>query len=134
MDYFDSAPASDSGLQNGNRMPDMELQAKFNEAIRQREEQEASKLAENKERAKEALENFEAERQTKLRESMQNNREAEQLLMEQLASDIESENPWDRIVSLVDLQTGMSDETLDVSRMRQVLIQLKNSPPSKADE
>jgi len=65
---------------------------------------------------------------------MQNNREAEQLLMEQLASDIESENPWDRIVSLVDLQTGMSDETLDVSRMRQVLIQLKNSPPSKADE
>jgi hypothetical protein len=117
--------------------------------------------------------------------------------MEQLATDIESENPWERIVSLVDLQAGMSphagafckhtpsragpqsfspggrrlhsrrgwrssghresffwdashrrawrasgrgraraadagDENLDVSRMRQVFIQLKNSPPKVA--
>lgn len=98
--------------------------------IRQRELKEAEVLQENLERAKEALENLEAERQQKIRETMQKNREKEQLLMEQFATEIESDNPWERIVSLVDLQTGMSDENLDVSRMRQVFIQLKNSPPS----
>lgn len=62
---------------------------------------------------------------------MQQNREKEQLLMEQFDTEIDSEkNPWERIVGLVDLQMGMSDENFDVSRMRQVLIQLKNSPPS----
>ena len=89
-------------------------------------------MEENLSKAKAALESFESERQLKKSEAMKSNREAEQILMEQLASDIESDNPWDRIVSLVDLQTGTSDAALDVSRMRQVLIQLKNSPPAKA--
>mmetsp|Transcript_37510 Transcript_37510/g.120343 ORF Transcript_37510/g.120343 Transcript_37510/m.120343 type:complete len:126 (+) Transcript_37510:33-410(+) len=123
MDFADST-ANGAGR-------DAELQAKFDEEIRQREEKEQSVTAENLERAKTALADFDSERQTKLRDNMAKNREAEQRLMEQIASDVESDNPWDRIVSLVDLQTSTSDETLDVSRMRQVLIQLKNSPPSK---
>mmetsp|Transcript_25224 Transcript_25224/g.77781 ORF Transcript_25224/g.77781 Transcript_25224/m.77781 type:complete len:126 (-) Transcript_25224:332-709(-) len=112
----------------GNR--DAELQAKFDEEIRLREEKERSIVTENLEKAKAALEAFETERETKKKDLMAKNREAEQRLMEQIATDNESSNPWDRIVSLVDLQTGTSDETLDVSRMRQVLIQLKNSPPT----
>ena len=63
---------------------------------------------------------------------MQTNREKEQVLMEQLAAEVESENPWERIVSLVDLQAATSDENMDTSRMRQVFIQLKNSPPTTA--
>mmetsp|Transcript_856 Transcript_856/g.3398 ORF Transcript_856/g.3398 Transcript_856/m.3398 type:complete len:127 (-) Transcript_856:542-922(-) len=113
---------------------DAELQAKFDADIRAREEKEVAVTEERVASAKTALEQFETERQTKLREAMAKNREAEQVLMEQLATDIESHKPWDRIVSLVDLQTGMSDETLDVSRMRQVLIQLKNSPPGANGE
>lgn len=91
-------------------------------------------MSTNLSQAKEALEKFEADRQEKIRDTMQKNREKEQVMMEEFASEIESENPWERIVSLVDLQTGMSDENFDVSRMRQVFIQLKNSPlPSKTD-
>eukprot|EP00630_Chrysocystis_fragilis_P001222 CAMPEP_0197395326 /NCGR_PEP_ID=MMETSP1165-20131217/6746_1 /TAXON_ID=284809 /ORGANISM="Chrysocystis fragilis, Strain CCMP3189" /LENGTH=231 /DNA_ID=CAMNT_0042921087 /DNA_START=134 /DNA_END=827 /DNA_ORIENTATION=+ len=117
-------------MTNGVGARDAELHAKLEEEIRQREEKEAQVLEANLEQAKVALENFEAERQQKIRDTMQKNREKEQLLMEQFATEIESENPWERIVSLVDLQTGMSDENFDVSRMRQVFIQLKNSPPN----
>ncbi|KAJ8611932.1 hypothetical protein CTAYLR_004355 [Chrysophaeum taylorii] len=126
MDYF----APTDGLTNGCGARDAELQAKWDEEIRQREEKEAEVLETNLARAKEALESFESERQRKIQDTMQKNREKEQLLMEQFATEIESENPWERIVSLVDLQTGMSDENFDVSRMRQVFIQLKNSPPA----
>ena len=48
--------------------------------------------------------------------------------MEQLAADVESENPWERIVSLVDLQADADDKALDTARMRQVFIQMKNAP------
>mmetsp|Transcript_3938 Transcript_3938/g.12093 ORF Transcript_3938/g.12093 Transcript_3938/m.12093 type:complete len:137 (-) Transcript_3938:318-728(-) len=129
MDYFAPTPAGE-GMTNGVGARDAELHAKLEEEIRQREEKEAQVLEANLEQAKVALENFEAERQQKIRDTMQKNREKEQLLMEQFATEIESENPWERIVSLVDLQTGMSDENFDVSRMRQVFIQLKNSPPN----
>lgn len=121
MDYFAEADTNGSA--------DAELQAKWDAEIREREAKEAEVLAENLARAKDALEKFEADRQQKIQDSMAKNREKEQVLMEQLA-DIESENPWERIVSLVDLQTGMSDDNFDVSRMRQIFIQLKNSPPN----
>ena len=65
-----------------------------------------------------------------MRASMQTNREKEQVLMEQRAAEGEGENPWERIVSLVDLQASTSDENMDTSRMRQVFIQLKNNPPA----
>jgi hypothetical protein len=46
--------------------------------------------------------------------------------MEQIEADLEAENPWARIIKLVDLQTEHSDGSNDVSRMRQIFIQLKN--------
>ena len=51
-----------------------------------------------------------------------------QLLMEQIEADMEAENPWARVIKLVDLQAEHSDKNLDVSRMRQLFIQLKNEP------
>ena len=55
-------------------------------------------------------------------------RPAPQLLMEQIEADLEAENPWARVIKLVDLQAEHSDKNLDVSRMRQLFIQLKNEP------
>lgn len=48
--------------------------------------------------------------------------------MEQIEADLEAENPWARVIKLVDLQAEHSDKNLDVSRMRQLFIQLKNEP------
>ena len=48
--------------------------------------------------------------------------------MEQIEADMEAENPWARVIKLVDLQAEHSDKNLDVSRMRQLFIQLKNEP------
>ena len=59
-----------------------------------------------------------------------NNRTAEQVFLEQLEADLESDNPWERVVNLVDIQAD-ADEANDVSRMRQIFIQLKNE---KKDE
>ena len=123
---------SNGGMTNGAASIDAELQAKWDEEIREREVKEAEVLAANLAEAKAALETFEQEREAKKQAGMQTNREKEQVLMEQLAAEVESENPWERIVSLVDLQAATSDENMDTSRMRQVFIQLKNSPPTTA--
>jgi hypothetical protein len=124
---MDEFPNYDGG--NGAASIDAELRAKWDAEIATREEKEREVLAANLSDAKSALEQFETERETRVRAAMQTNREKEQVLMEQLAAEVESENPWERIVSLVDLQASASDENFDLSRMRQVFIQLKNSPP-----
>ena len=49
-----------------------------------------------------------------------------QVKLEALEADLESDNPWERVVKLVDLQ--QEGEGSDVSRMRSILIQLKNEP------
>ena len=127
---MDGFPDYDHPVTNGTSSIDAELQAKWDEEIRVREAKEAEVLATNLAEAKAALEAFEEEREVKMRASMQTNREKEQVLMEQLAAEGEGENPWERIVSLVDLQASTSDENMDTSRMRQVFIQLKNNPPA----
>ena len=130
---MDDFPDYSNGVMtNGAASIDAELQAKWDEEIREREAKEAEVLAANLAEAKAALETFEQEREAKKQAGMQTNREKEQVLMEQLAAEVESENPWERIVSLVDLQAATSDENMDTSRMRQVFIQLKNSPPTTA--
>ena len=127
---MDEFPDYDHPVTNGTSSIDAELQAKWDEEIRVREAKEAEVLATNLAEAKAALEAFEEEREVKMRASMQTSREKEQVLMEQLAAEGEGENPWERIVSLVDLQASTSDENMDTSRMRQVFIQLKNNPPA----
>lgn len=51
-----------------------------------------------------------------------------QVFLEQLEGELESENPWERVVSLVDTQTEVVEDFKDTSRMTSILIQLKNEP------
>jgi len=44
--------------------------------------------------------------------------------MEQVVSDLESENPWERVVSLVDIST-VDSSSVDISRMKSIFIQMK---------
>uniref|UniRef100_M4BJI6 Clathrin light chain n=1 Tax=Hyaloperonospora arabidopsidis (strain Emoy2) TaxID=559515 RepID=M4BJI6_HYAAE len=109
-----------------------------------------------KAKAEEGMAQFVAERQRIKEAKMQANRVVEQAALEKMAADLESENPWERVVTLVDLEmnrkkklealdtkkdskeqdpklvavpakkTSMDEE--DVSRMRQMFVQLKTAP------
>lgn len=50
------------------------------------------------------------------------------MFLEQLEGELESENPWERVVSLVDTQAEIVEDFKDTSRMTSILIQLKNEP------
>ena len=78
------------------------------------------------EQAGKDLAQFVAERDAGRESKMSKNRSEEQVKLEALEADLESDNPWERVVKLVDLQ--QEGEGSDVSRMRSILIQLKNEP------
>lgn len=99
--------------------------AAFDAQVAARLQAETARVAQNQAAAKAALEKLDAERQAKLHAAMQANREKEQVKMEQVAADAESNNAWARVVSLVDMQADAGAS--DTARMRQVFIQMKNA-------
>ncbi|TYZ60183.1 hypothetical protein PybrP1_012092 [[Pythium] brassicae (nom. inval.)] len=112
----------------------------------------------SKDKAKADMDKFAAER-VRIKESKQQaNRVHEQATLEKLAADLEAENPWERVVSLVDLEANRKQklaalnakkdakakepealkpakkedgEDEDVTRMRQLFVQLKAEPLEK---
>ena len=111
---------------------DAEKMAAFDAAVAKRREDENALVTKNQAEAKSQLAQLETERQTTFQGRMQANREKEQVKMEQIVADNESPNPWERVVSLVDLQADAVAAAGDTSRMRQVLIQMKNSAKASA--
>ncbi|EEY56652.1 uncharacterized protein PITG_10203 [Phytophthora infestans T30-4] len=120
--------------------------------------QEQEKVAiECKVKAEENMAQFLAERQRIKESKMQSNRVFEQATLEKMVADLKNENPWERVVTLVDLETSRKkkldalnsnkkdpkkqdpkpvavpakktpEDEEDVSRMRQLFVQLKASP------
>ena len=79
-------------------------------------------------KATEDLEQFNSEKEKMREANQQKNRNEEQVLLEQLEADLDSDNPWERVVNLVDIEAKNDDDKSDVSRMRQIFIQLKTEP------
>jgi hypothetical protein len=117
--------------------------------------QEQEKVAvECKAKADEDMAQFVAERQRIKESKMQANRVFEQATLETMVADLQNENPWERVVTLVDLETNRKkklealkkdstkkeptpvavpakktpEDEEDVSRMRQLFVQLKTTP------
>ncbi|CEG40365.1 clathrin light chain [Plasmopara halstedii] len=119
--------------------------------------QEQEKVAtECKAKAEEDMAHFLSERQRIKESKMQANRVFEQATLEKMVADLQNENPWERVVTLVDLETRKKkldslnnnkkdskkqdpkpvavpakktpEDEEDVSRMRQLFVQLKASP------
>ncbi len=59
-------------------------------------------------------------------ERMTQNRAQEQMFLEQLEEELESENPWERITSLIDMQVQPEDKLEGVNRMKSMILYLKN--------
>lgn len=100
------------------------------------------------------MEQFIAEREHIMESKKTTNRAHEQAMLEKLQADLANANPWERVVTLVDMKqpkkTNKSDSTkksdkdkksteilsksttdeitTDVSRMRQMFLQLKREP------
>lgn len=83
-----------------------------------------------KAKAKSELEQFYAEREKQREATQEKNRNEEQVLQEKLEADLESDNPWGRVVALVDIEvkSGVDSDAADMSRMRQIMVQMKNEP------
>ncbi|XP_036407597.1 clathrin light chain A-like isoform X3 [Megalops cyprinoides] len=80
-----------------------------------------------KEKAKAELEDWYTRQDEQLEKTKVNNRAAE----EAMASDMDENNPgteWERVARLCDFNPKSSKQAKDVSRMRSVLISLKQSP------
>lgn len=60
------------------------------------------------------------------------NRQKEHEYLEEIERQLENENPWERVGTLVDFQLESSDDVCDVSRLRTLLIQKKNDHEKSA--
>ncbi|GLD95557.1 hypothetical protein PINS_up004234 [Pythium insidiosum] len=144
-------------------MPAVEEDNELTKFMRQYEAEIAQKAQEQekvgvecKEKAKKDMDQFQTERSRKKESKQQANRVQEQATLEKLAADLESENPWERVVSLVDLEvnrkqklaalnnkkdaknkepepvkSSKKEDEEDLSRMRQLFVQLKAEPLDK---
>ena len=77
--------------------------------------------------AAEELNNWKEERSKKLVAKKEMNREEEAKVLESAKADMECANPWERVVKLVDMK---SEGEHDMSRMKQVMIRMKNDAAS----
>merc|ERR1719428_2099726 len=85
-----------------------------------------------REKAKEDIAAWYEERKTNNAKKAKSNREEEATLEAARAEQMKpGANPWERIVDLIDTnaQANVADGVKDTSRMRTLLISLKNNPP-----
>ncbi|GAB9473555.1 Clathrin light chain, partial [Globisporangium polare] len=150
--------------QSGAQIPVIEEENELTKFMRVYEQQIAEKAVdqekvahESKDKAKADMDKFVAER-SRIKESKQQaNRVHEQATLEKLAADLEGDNPWERVVSLVELEANRKqklaalnakkdsktkeveapkpakkdEDDEDVTRMRQLFVQLKAEPLEK---
>jgi len=86
------------------------------------------------EKATADLEQFNLEREKTKESKQEKNRTLEAAMQEQMEADLESANPFERVVKLVDIEAKQdkSSGASDLSRMRSVFVQLKNEPLTSA--
>ena len=74
--------------------------------------------------ARDELAKWQAEREVLRAATFSKNRDEEKIVLDQIDADLASENPWQRVTSLVDMTADAKDD--QVARMRQLFIQMKN--------
>lgn len=99
-------------------------------------EKDAKMEAERKEmleRAKQELEQFKVDKQKALEEKQKANRAQESEFLEDINEALTAENPWERILTLVDInQSSKEAGDRDLARLRKIFVQLKNDPPASS--
>ena len=95
--------------------------------IQKKDEAEAKALEELKTQAKKDLEQWYGRHEELLNQTKASNRQAEKALIEERDDDIAGRD-WERVGHLCDFNPKNSKSTKDTSRMRSILLQLKQTP------
>jgi len=94
---------------------------------------EEQSLLELKEQAKKELEDWYKRYNSELEKTKETNRAAQEDLVNEVSqmNDIEPGTEWDRVAKHCDFNSKTAKNTKDVSRMRGILLQLKQNPPAR---
>ena len=106
--------------------------AKWNQewqvVLKERKDEESACKSKVTEAAAKDMEEFQAQRQIKRDAKMAKNRSDEQQKLEAMEADLENDNSWQRVNKMVDYQQDTVEEGNDITRMRDVMLFLKNTP------
>jgi hypothetical protein len=94
--------------------------------LKDRKDEENAQKGAALEKAEMDLSELQAQREKKRESRISNNRADEQEKLEAIEADLENDNSWQRVVKMVELNQDAAEESKDCSRMKDVLILLKN--------
>lgn len=94
--------------------------------LKERKDEENMKKGEQVEKAEQQVSEFQAQRDKRREARISKNRADEQEKLEAIEADLENDNSWQRVVKMVELNQDAAEQSKDCSRMRDVLILLKN--------
>ncbi|KAJ6225653.1 hypothetical protein RDWZM_004198 [Blomia tropicalis] len=97
-------------------------------ALEEKDENEKTKIAELKEQGKQELEEWYTRYADQLQKSKQQNRNAEKEWVAERDNEASGQD-WEKITKLCDFNPKTSRNTKDTSRMRSILLQVKQTPP-----
>ncbi|CAK9043213.1 Hypothetical protein SCF082_LOCUS24749, partial [Durusdinium trenchii] len=124
-------PAAAAADPAGDDDDDAALRAferKFQAQAQEKDAKMQAQQAEMRQAAEKELQQFLGDRAKSVDDKKRRNREEEQELMNQINDTLTAENPWERIVSLVDMNADAEPaHERDTSRLKKMLIQLKNA-------
>lgn len=98
--------------------------------LKEKDETEQIRMDELREQAKKELDDWYKHYEEQLNKTKVINRESEKEFIAEV-NDITPGTEWDRVNKLVDFNTKTSKNTKDMSRMRAIMLQLKQTPPIK---
>lgn len=106
--------------------------AKWNEewqaTLQSRKDEDASTKAAHIAKAEADIAAFQAEREKRREARMATNRSDEQDKLEAIEADLENDNSWQKVVKMIELNQDSSEGAVDTSRMKDLLVLLKNDP------
>eukprot|EP00558_Chaetoceros_sp_UNC1202_P007170 CAMPEP_0197246634 /NCGR_PEP_ID=MMETSP1429-20130617/18397_1 /TAXON_ID=49237 /ORGANISM="Chaetoceros sp., Strain UNC1202" /LENGTH=207 /DNA_ID=CAMNT_0042707345 /DNA_START=96 /DNA_END=719 /DNA_ORIENTATION=+ len=100
--------------------------------LRERKDEENAQKGAAIESSERELAEIQAQREAKKDSRMQKNRGDEQDKLEAIEADLEHDNSWQRVVKMVELNQDSLEGSADCTRMKDVLILLKNDPDRAA--
>jgi len=98
--------------------------------LKEKDETEQIRMNELREQAKKELDDWYKHYEEQLNKTKVINRESEKEFIAEV-NDITPGTEWERVNKLVDFNTKASKNTKDMSRMRSIMLQLKQTPPIK---
>jgi len=100
------------------------------EKLRVKDENEEKKLNELREQAKQELNDWYKHYDEQLEKTKETNRSAQETFVSEV-NDIQPGTEWERVAKQCDFNAKTARNVKDVSRMRGILLQLKQNPPTR---